>query len=175
MSELVKIQPFSNGSQFMDWEAGNCDNCHKQGYYADPDNQNDWITRCDIQKALADAQWGADLTEEMGRRMGYILTDNATRSLEYGWRCTEFNPVISPAAYRRIFTPAPSRLAPLWKRLRDAWESAMGYWSPLWRPAVDIYGTPGRLSFKTAWDIGWILNRDTRVRCCECKATKPNA
>lgn len=67
-----KMSPFSNGSQFEDWCASNCDRCQKQG-------------KCPIEGDLFIAFFGDGMvSEETARRMGRL--DNNGK---YVWPCTE--------------------------------------------------------------------------------------
>lgn len=73
----MSIRPFSNGAQFGDWTASNCDGCTKS-----PDNGG----KCDIFEAIGDGNVGdGTVSDEIGKRMGY---DRA----EYVWPCTEGEP-----------------------------------------------------------------------------------
>lgn len=58
------IRPFSNGSQYMDWETSNCERC-KKGII------NELEYRCPIQKALSIAYIGdGQISDIMAKRMG---------------------------------------------------------------------------------------------------------
>jgi hypothetical protein len=73
-------RPFSNGGQFMDWCASNCDRCVK--------SFNDG-GECDIEEALFIASIDdGTVSEDIARRMGYLKPDGTT-SGAYGWPCTE--------------------------------------------------------------------------------------
>lgn len=85
-------QPFSNGSEFMDWCAHNCEQCHK-GPAPDLQGPNE---RCEIENAFAlAAVCGGTLLDEV------IGTPEHTASLaqRLGWdgrsrlpaRCPEFS------------------------------------------------------------------------------------
>lgn len=67
-----KMSPFSNGLQFDDWCASNCDRCQKQG-------------KCPIEGDLLIAFFDDGLvSEETARRMGRL--DNGGK---YNWPCGE--------------------------------------------------------------------------------------
>ena len=73
------IKPFHCGTQYMDWDAANCQRCKKNIDF------NNSEFKCDIQADL----FGACLTDgkvpyEIGRRMGAV--DNPTA---YQWACPE--------------------------------------------------------------------------------------
>ena len=69
------IRPFSNGTQYSDWEACNCDRCKK----ADNDN-------CDIINVLAEAYVGdGEVTEDIAKKMG--ITEETKNA--YVWPCSE--------------------------------------------------------------------------------------
>lgn len=71
-----KIYPFSNGSQFMDWAASNCDRCKKSTESGD--------FTCDIQKEISYAAIDdGSVSEDIAKRMGY------SDPLLYCWMCTE--------------------------------------------------------------------------------------
>ncbi len=74
------IRPFSNGTQFMDWTAANCDRCAKA---ADRDNPPRRCP-CDIEQALLEACMGdgmipLPIADRMGRDQG-----------RYNWKCGEW-------------------------------------------------------------------------------------
>lgn len=79
-----RIRPFSNGSQYVDWTARNCDRCAKQF---------DWEAQeshCDIEAALSFACIDdGRITAEIARRAG--ITDE-TRT-HYTWDCPERLPI----------------------------------------------------------------------------------
>jgi hypothetical protein len=78
---MTDISPFSNGTQYLDWEASNCDSCSKSN------ESFDKLPRCDIQYALAGAYVSSGkVTEEIAKRMGY------PGPLEYVWPCPEYDP-----------------------------------------------------------------------------------
>lgn len=76
----MNYRPFSNGSQYCDWDSRNCCNCIKYST-TDPD-------KCEIQNALSEACFGdGTVTEDIAKRMGYMEHKNS-----YNWRCPEFIP-----------------------------------------------------------------------------------
>lgn len=65
-----RIYIFSNGSQYADWQASNCERCKK-------------IEQCEIWFALDDALWDdGTVSQEIAKRAGY----DADR---YLWPCGE--------------------------------------------------------------------------------------
>lgn len=75
----MSIRPFSNGTQYIDWQIRNCDRCKK----ACTDSGNSPI--CPIKKALALASWGdGTISDELGKRMGY-----EPGNPRYTWDCPE--------------------------------------------------------------------------------------
>lgn len=81
MSTDERIYPFSCGSQYTDWQAGNCDGCLKY-------NPEKFDGACDIDGAIGLAYIGEGwVTPEIAQRMGYIGNEDA-----YGWPCPERNP-----------------------------------------------------------------------------------
>jgi len=80
MTDPKRIRPFSNGSQFCDWQSRNCDRCTK--YVAGIDDISKSV--CEIDIALGKSMWGdGSVSEEIGERMGY------GDPLAYNWDCTE--------------------------------------------------------------------------------------
>lgn len=70
--QAVQIHPFSNGTQYMDWVATNCDRCAK-------------VENCEIADALADACCSSgEVSEEIARRMGYFAHHG-----HVNWPCGE--------------------------------------------------------------------------------------
>jgi hypothetical protein len=161
-----RCTPFYCGSQSADWETVNCDNCHMRGFYRDQEGQRDFEWRCDIQRAFNEAYMGdGTVSAEIGKRMG---ADENVAS--HGWRCPELILIEPVAVYAKRFERPVRRLAPLWKRLRSAWESARETWNPWWGPEEDIYGVMGRIDLRLAWSIAWGLHHDDTevVRCGKC-------
>lgn len=76
-------RPFSNGSQFMDWQERNCCRCAKYSFaFAEPRTEE---SICQIELALHNSAWGTgQVTHEIARRMGF------TDPLAYTWQCGEF-------------------------------------------------------------------------------------
>jgi len=74
MSELI---PFSNGTQFLDWQECNCCRCKKY---------KDWFIEeltCDLQKAIEDSSCGdGTVSEEIYKRLG-------AGTGKYCWKCPE--------------------------------------------------------------------------------------
>lgn len=80
MANEQRYHPFSNGTQYMDWEASNCASCSK--------SRDEWPLACDLQEALGLACIGdGTISEEIARRVGYL--DNRER---FGWPCPEHDP-----------------------------------------------------------------------------------
>lgn len=88
--EKSRIRPFSNGSQFADWENRNCDRCRlaPRGEFAQ--------YRCPIQKALGLAYWDSgDVSQKIADRMGYKPEEN-----RYTWDCPERVPIETVTEFR---------------------------------------------------------------------------
>lgn len=76
------VRPFSNGSQFDDWEVKNCEECSK-GF----DHETMAPATCDISDTLQVAFWDdGNITPEIAGRMAY------PGPLVYSWQCGEFDP-----------------------------------------------------------------------------------
>ncbi len=163
MSE-TRVSPFHCGSQMGDWETKNCNNCHLQGYYRDQENQNNWVWRCDIQKAVGEAYIGDGMVSgDIAERMG------ATRNeLAYGWRCNELVTIEPIAVYAKRFERPQTQLLPLWKRLRMAWESAREYREASYADEYDI-------GWRLSWQIAWGVYHDYTevVKCGKCGQRMP--
>lgn len=72
------IRPFSNGSQFADWAASNCERCNKYCIHASKG-------ACEIDFAVGMAYLAdGSVTVDIAKRMGYL--DNTG---EYNWQCNE--------------------------------------------------------------------------------------
>jgi hypothetical protein len=72
----VSIQPFANGSQYMDWQECNCCRCEK--YTEDGSG-------CEIDAALGEASWSdGEVSDKIATRMGY-----PGAAMRYVWPCTE--------------------------------------------------------------------------------------
>lgn len=149
------MRPFYCGTQALDWKSRNCDNCQKQ---CDTEI-NAW--RCDIERAIYEAQLGdGSVSEEIAHRMGCI--ENLGH---HNWRCGELITIMPEQEYyERYLKPAPSRLAPLRFRLWQTMRFAYDLWNPWWRPEVDIYGEPGRISLSLAWSVAWGVWHNARRR-----------
>jgi hypothetical protein len=66
-------RPFSNGSQFCDWTASNCDSCTK------------YATGCEVATGLAEAALGWGLVRgDIAARMGLVTNDGRAN-----WPCPE--------------------------------------------------------------------------------------
>lgn len=76
-------QPFSCGSQFLDFQNSNCCRCTKYN----PEG----IGKCEIDNALLEAQFGdGSVSAEIAERMGFL--DNSPPRQEgfsYNWQCGE--------------------------------------------------------------------------------------
>jgi hypothetical protein len=75
--------PFSNGSQWLDWQESNCERCTK----SEERDEND-CRACPIITAIEWSAWGQPLTPEMAYRMGYV-DQEGNRSMAYVWPCRE--------------------------------------------------------------------------------------
>lgn len=76
------VRPFSNGTQFMGWQASNCERCVKSVQVWD-DTGHAWPT-CEIEGALLEAMmFTGEVSEAIGERMGY------TDPLRCNWPCNE--------------------------------------------------------------------------------------
>lgn len=66
MTEENEVRVFSNGSQYSDWTASNCDRCKKAApLYED--------STCPIELALCEALLSCGkVTQEIADRMGYV-------------------------------------------------------------------------------------------------------
>jgi hypothetical protein len=82
---IEEIRPFSNGTQFMDWQSRNCCRCKKHELI----DVEAGISTCEIAEAIADHACGDPLSGDMARRMGYLHPDGETNDHRYTWDCTE--------------------------------------------------------------------------------------
>lgn len=74
----MTIRPFSNGSQYDDWEGSNCDRCTKG-------TEAEGRFTCPIRDALFMAFWDdGRVTPEIAQRMG-----RQEHEMRYVWPCTE--------------------------------------------------------------------------------------
>jgi len=72
-----KFRPFSNGTQFLDWEASNCERCTK----FNPDGPS----KCKLRHALLTAYWAdGSVSERVAKGLGYLDNKGA-----YVWPCGE--------------------------------------------------------------------------------------
>jgi hypothetical protein len=94
-----RVRPFSNGSQFGDWCASNCERCTKATAEQEPHEL------CEIAKALGEAYWDdGSVSKEIGDRMGY--KDESPPA--YVWQCGEVVWTEEwKAQYRRRHEPSP--------------------------------------------------------------------
>ncbi len=75
--DMSRVQPFSCGSQYIDWQCQNCDYCQKF------DNDNPENNSCEIDEALLDAQGGdGTISSEIAKRMGHMKDADS-------WACPE--------------------------------------------------------------------------------------
>lgn len=86
----IRVRPFSNGSQFSDWEDRNCWRC-KKSYHNNPPGKRedgyDMPYNCELDEAITVAYLGdGTLSEEQGKRIGYTESDPP----HYTWKCAEF-------------------------------------------------------------------------------------
>ena len=73
------IRPFSNGTEYGDWQASNCERC-KKAYF--PDEAE---TICEIFYALDMASFlDGTISEDIARRMGFLDHPES-----YVWPCGE--------------------------------------------------------------------------------------
>lgn len=79
---MSKNIPFHCGTQFIDWQARNCDRCAK----FDNDSAD---CGCLIAMALYECSWSGNMSDDMAKRCGYIKDDETKRALEYSWDCPE--------------------------------------------------------------------------------------
>jgi hypothetical protein len=80
-----RINPFSNGSQYMDWLARNCDRCS-----LNYDHENQATRGCEIEEALSFACIDdGKVSAEIARRCGITA---GTRT-HYTWDCPERRPI----------------------------------------------------------------------------------
>ena len=92
MSEQ-RYRPFSNGSQFGDWQASNCERCTK--CIDGPNDPSPFLPPCQIESALIDALFDdGTVSHEMAIRMGYLdadgnAIDKPGEPPRYGWQCME--------------------------------------------------------------------------------------
>jgi hypothetical protein len=77
--------PFSNGTQWMDWQGSNCCRCAK--YRPDALEQSD---ACDLEWTLSVGGETGDgsVSEQTARRCGYLKADGSEDS-GYVWPCAE--------------------------------------------------------------------------------------
>jgi hypothetical protein len=90
MSKTIELQerfhPFSNGSQFMDWQESNCCRCKK--YNVQPDTGLEREGDCTIMDALGLASiTDGSVDESTARRMGYL--EGNKEAGDYIWMCGE--------------------------------------------------------------------------------------
>ncbi len=77
-------RPFSNGTQFQDWNYANCERCVKSDA-ATKDGQS----KCEIFNALWNTYLGSgDISEDIAKRMGYLEEDGEETG-RYCWPCNE--------------------------------------------------------------------------------------
>lgn len=82
MTTEQRIHLFSNGTQYMDWSANNCDRCTKAGDASEPGS-----SKCPLFEAIHDA--AADdgtVTLEVATRLGTSVDET-----RYTWRCPELH------------------------------------------------------------------------------------
>lgn len=78
-----RIRPFSNGSQYTDWEERNCSRCKLDM----PETGKRF--RCPLQKALTLAYWGdGTISETEAKGIGLDESDPP----HYTWACASFVP-----------------------------------------------------------------------------------
>jgi hypothetical protein len=77
------INPFSNGTQYMDWVLSNCDRCKKNGY-----DEDTWPT-CEVHKGICLGAIEGYITDEIAERMGYTEA-HADGKGPYVWPCKEY-------------------------------------------------------------------------------------
>lgn len=88
MSKEKGIRPFSNGSQYLDFEASNCGRCKKRATIEQISSNE---VPCKIEEAIGLASIDdGKITHEIATRMGYF--DNnppKTKNYAYVWQCGE--------------------------------------------------------------------------------------
>lgn len=161
--QAARVRPFYCGTQAIDWQTSNCENCHMRGFYRKPQEQRDFEWRCEIQHALDLACLGdGTVSAEIGRRMGH------TDPLAHGWKCTELIEIEPIEKYFKRFERPQTKLAPLWWRLREAWRSAREYREASY---ADEYEIGWRLSWRLAWTV--YSDYTKVVKCSKCKRPMP--
>ncbi len=89
MKERVII--FSNGTQYMQWNARNCDRCSKVTF----NKFHEPVSTCPLWNAIADSMCDdGDFTPEMAKRLGH-------KSGAYTWDCPERNADTDAAEWDR--------------------------------------------------------------------------
>lgn len=79
----MTVRPFSNGTQYLDWEASNCSRCKKAASREQFDRGQ---FTCDIEKELVYGSSGSGLiSDDIAAR---LKIDNE----RYGWPCGEWDP-----------------------------------------------------------------------------------
>ena len=74
-----RVCPFSNGSQFSDWQSANCERCKK----FTPSVENP--PKCELDYEIGMAYLGdGRVTLDIARRMGYLDHPES-----YNWKCGE--------------------------------------------------------------------------------------
>lgn len=76
---MSRFRPFSNGTQYLDWETSNCSRCTKTL------ERHDGYFICSIEAALNAAMFDdGTISESIAKRMGYLNNRDA-----YSWPCGE--------------------------------------------------------------------------------------
>jgi hypothetical protein len=145
----------------LDWESWNCSNCQKGGYYADKEQQREWVWRCEIQEQMSAAFWNDDnaVSAPIAARMGLLSNPGSHK-----WRCNELVEIMpTEEYYRRYLKPPATRLRPLRQRLRSALSATWEFWIKPWdREDHDYY--EGLRSPWLAWSVAWHIHHDARER-----------
>lgn len=81
--------PFSNGSQHLDWEEANCNQCEYNPTHENPDWTIEDPTTCEIFEAITIGCITGTVGEAAARGMGLLDEDGEERT-DYCWRCPHF-------------------------------------------------------------------------------------
>ena len=80
----IRFRPFSNGSQFADWESCNCDRCTKSKL-----GDDGYAINCPLLNALFEAQMDdGTISEADAKGIGY-LDENDQTTRRYVWPCNQ--------------------------------------------------------------------------------------
>lgn len=94
-------RPFSNGTQYLDWQGGNCCRCSRMA----PDGATLDDVTCEIERALIEAVFGdGRIPLPVAERMGQ--TEWGGR---YTWPCKEKDPPFDLGEYRKRIAAEAAR------------------------------------------------------------------